>query len=474
MLPPDWIEHRRPGDREPIGWIRPDGEQWVTVSLLGHDLTGPVEWTDGEEALDRTGLAWLSGTWVLDRPDAVAVPVRIVDVTPAGVVVQTDDLGAIDAPVERWSLPWPAPAELRPRRDGDPHAIDGLARRTAIRYPRPLRPGDVVGVTAPSAGVEQPLHARLEHAADVVRRRGYEVRTGQTPYDGGIASAPAGTRATELTTMLTDPAVRAVVPPWGGAFASDILADLDWDALGADPTWLVGFSDLSTLLLPLTLRTGVATLHGQNLMDTPYAPPGGVAHWLDVVTLPAGATFTQRSPRRFRSDGWDDYAAHPDVSTWTLDTPGGWVRLDDSAAPGAEVDVTGRLIGGCLETVVQLKGTPYGDVPGFAAAHADDGLIVYIDISDWNAEDAHRGFRGLRLSGWFDAARAVLVSRARSAAVLGHTLHDAIRETLGDLGVPVLADVECGHVPPYLVLVNGALARVQHGPAESVITQTLA
>jgi hypothetical protein len=36
------------------------------------------------------------------------------------VVVQTDDFGAVDAPVERYELPWPAPARLRPMRPGDP------------------------------------------------------------------------------------------------------------------------------------------------------------------------------------------------------------------------------------------------------------------------------------------------------------------------------------------------------------------
>lgn len=56
----------------------------------------------------------------------------------------------------------------------------------------------------------------------------------------------------------------------------------------------------------------------------------------------------------------------------------------------------------------------------------------------------------------------------------GWTQHDAIRHALGDLGVPVLADVDCGHVPPHLSLVNGAPARVEHTASGSVLTQTLA
>ncbi|KRC37427.1 hypothetical protein ASE27_05530 [Oerskovia sp. Root918] len=120
MLPASWISHRRPDDREHIGWIRPDGDAWVAVSLLGHDLTGPVDWLDAEEALDSTGLSWLADVWMLDGDGPEPVRVRLVEVTPERVVVQTDDFGAIDAPVVRHELPWPAPARLRPRRASDP------------------------------------------------------------------------------------------------------------------------------------------------------------------------------------------------------------------------------------------------------------------------------------------------------------------------------------------------------------------
>ena len=342
-----------------------------------------------------------------------------------------------------------------------------------IRYPRPLRPGDTVGVTAPSSGVPAPLQARLHHAAEVVRARGYAVRLGATATGAGIVSAPAGVRAAELTAMVTDPAVRAVVPPWGGELATDLLGRLDWEALAADPTWLVGFSDVSTVMLPLTLRTGVATLHGQNLMDTPYDVPDGVLGWWEVASAGQGAELVQRSPRRYRSAGWDDYEEHPDVSTWTLDAPGAWVRLDAHADAGEPVDVAGRLIGGCLETVAPLAGTPYGDVRRFAAEHAPEGLVVYLDILEWDALYVGRALWALRHAGWFDAANAVLVSRTQAPDAAGLTQHDAVRDALGDLGVPLLAEVECGHVPPYLALVNGALARVQHGPQESVVTQRL-
>lgn len=113
MVPADWIEHRRSRDGELIGWIRPEGDDWVPVDLLGAALCGPVDWASAEAALDERGLGWLSGVWTLEV-NGVPTRVRIVHVGPDGITVQTDDFGAIDVPVDRFDLPWPAPPKLRP------------------------------------------------------------------------------------------------------------------------------------------------------------------------------------------------------------------------------------------------------------------------------------------------------------------------------------------------------------------------
>jgi muramoyltetrapeptide carboxypeptidase LdcA involved in peptidoglycan recycling len=97
-----------------------------------------------------------------------------------------------------------------------------------MRYPAQLRSGDLIGVTAPSAGVPEPLRARLDVAIATVEARGYEVVVGDCLGGDRTVSAPAAERATELTAMLTDPSIRAVVPPWGGDLAIDVLELLDW------------------------------------------------------------------------------------------------------------------------------------------------------------------------------------------------------------------------------------------------------
>ncbi|GAA4583881.1 LD-carboxypeptidase [Planotetraspora phitsanulokensis] len=339
-----------------------------------------------------------------------------------------------------------------------------------VRYPAPLRPGDWIGVTAPSSGVDESLRDRLQVAIRTVESHGYQVVVGECMDGAGHISAPAAERARELMNMLTDPNIKAVVPPWGGVTAIDLLPLLDWDALReADPTWVVGFSDMSTIITPLTLLTGIATIHGNNLMDTPYRAPEGLLSWLNIAVMNQGTAFTQAPPNRYRAQGWDDYRANPEVGEFTLDTPGRWTRLDGDG----DVQVEGRLIGGCIETLCNLTGTPYGDIASFARATAPEGLLVYIEASDDDAATICRNLHGMRLAGFFANANAVLVGRTRAPGIDSLTQHEAVLDALGGLGVPIIADVECGHVPPYMPLVNGARGRVVYTEHRNELTQVL-
>ncbi|MCX4618129.1 S66 family peptidase [Streptomyces albogriseolus] len=339
-----------------------------------------------------------------------------------------------------------------------------------LRYPPPLRPGDRVGVTSPSSGVPDELRARLEVAVSDIRARGYEVVVGTCMDGSGHVSASAAERASEFMSMMTDPTVKAIVPPWGGETAIDLIPLLDWDRLReAEPTWVVGFSDMSTLMTPLTLLTGTATLHGNNLMDTPYRVPEGLLSWFDIVTAPSGRSFTQTPPGRHRTVGYDDYATFPDVREYTLDARGGWTRLDGAG----DVEAEGRLIGGCVDVLCNVTGTPYLDMPGFARDMAPEGLLVYVEVCDSDAFTVCRNLHGMKLAGFFEGANAVLVGRTPAPDSPSLTQHEAVLDALGSLNVPIVADVECGHVPPYMPIVNGAYGRVVHAAGRSELTQTL-
>jgi hypothetical protein len=124
MPPESWIEHTRAGDRERLGWIRPDGDGFVAHDVLGRELTSTVDWLAAEEALDERGLHWLADLWQLELPDGTVERVRIVEATPARIVVKVDDFGAVDAVTATYVLAFPAPDTLRPF-EGDAKTIDG-------------------------------------------------------------------------------------------------------------------------------------------------------------------------------------------------------------------------------------------------------------------------------------------------------------------------------------------------------------
>ena len=135
--------------------------------------------------------------------------------------------------------------------------------------------------------------------------------------------------------------------------------------------------------------------------------------------------------------------------------------------------VRGRLIGGCIETVSILAGTSYGDLETFTREHAQEGPIVYVEAASDGATDIARDLWRMHLAGWFDRAHAVLVRRTRALDADGFSQLDAVRSPLGDLGVPIVLDVDCGHVPPHLALVNGVLAQLDVTTTASTLTQHL-
>jgi muramoyltetrapeptide carboxypeptidase LdcA involved in peptidoglycan recycling len=217
----------------------------------------------------------------------------------------------------------------------------------------------------------------------------------------------------------------------------------------------------------MTLRTGIATLHTNNLMNTPYRLSGQLKTWLDIASLATGTSFTQSSPG-WHNPAWPTNSAKPGATRFGGD--GRWIRLD---ASGPAADVRGRLIGGCIETVRHLAGTPYGDIARFAEEHAPGELIVYVEAADADAFAVCRSLHGMRLAGFFAGAQAVLVARTMAPDNPTLTQKEAVIDALGRLGVPIIAEIGCGHVPPYVPIVNGALAHLKFSADGASLTQSL-
>jgi muramoyltetrapeptide carboxypeptidase LdcA involved in peptidoglycan recycling len=271
--------------------------------------------------------------------------------------------------------------------------------------------------------------------------------------------------------FLLDPEVAAVMPPWGGELAIELLHRIDFQALSKVPAkWFVGFSDLSTLHLPLTTISGWATLHGPNLMGLGAAKTDAVtaAIW-NVLAAPLQSEVTQISSKQFQREG-PDWSVEPS-SGLALTEETQWKRLDESTAP---LEFLGRLIGGCLDTITRLAGTPYGNIPGFVKASQGDGVILYFENAEMKPCELARALFSLRLNGWLEGLNGIMVGRSAAPDATQSTdlsYVEALGSALSGVSCPVLYDVDIGHLPPQLSLVNGALAKVRFRDGAGSVVQ---
>lgn len=120
--PTDWIEHRRAGDRELLGWLRLEDDGAVAIDRLGRTASGVLPWDEAEAVLDERGIGWLADLWELEL-DGRPVRVRLREVSTERVVVTYDDHGDVHTKVDSIELPFPAPEALRPF-SGDRHVLD--------------------------------------------------------------------------------------------------------------------------------------------------------------------------------------------------------------------------------------------------------------------------------------------------------------------------------------------------------------
>ena len=340
------------------------------------------------------------------------------------------------------------------------------------RFPAPLRPGDLIAITAPSSGVTGAALTRLDLALDHLRGLGFRVVEGSClRHELKDASASRRARSDELSRFLLDPRVSAIFPPWGGELASELLDDLDFDALAsATPKWLIGFSDISTLQLPLTLLAGWATAHGTNLLEfVPAQTDPLTTAVLTILASDLGAPVVQRSSARWQR-AWQDYAVSPGAP-YALTAPTEWKRLDGSKAP---LRFAGHLVGGCIDTIMGLAGTRYGDVPGFVRRCGRHGAIVYLENAELPPPALVRALLSLRRHGWFDGIAGLVLGRDGAAPPTSESSlgpAEALAAVLSDLPCPVLYDVDIGHRPPQMTLINGAWAEVEFDDGTGSLSQ---
>ena len=327
-----------------------------------------------------------------------------------------------------------------------------------IRYPQPLKKGDTIGVTAPSAGATGVFANKLDNAIANIEEIGFNVvLTESVKKNNKLVSAPPEVRAEEFTKLYMNNDVKAIIPPWGGEFLMEMLPYLDFNELNkAEPKWIRGFSDISALLFTLTLNLNIATAHGPNFLDFGNVNiDDSVIKSLEILNKNSGDSFIQESLELYQEE-WLD-VTEDTFPPYNLTEEVEWKVLDEIK----EKKFSGRLIGGCLDVICKLIGTPYDKVDEFINTYKEDGFIWYFENCEMDSTDVRRTFWQMKMNGWFEHCNGLLYGRiAGYNTVKDYTYVDALTSFKNEVNVPIVYDVDLGHKPPQLTFINGAFAEI--------------
>ncbi|MGG4488098.1 S66 family peptidase [Metabacillus idriensis] len=334
-----------------------------------------------------------------------------------------------------------------------------------ITYPA-LKNDAAIGVTAPSSGVPSELHDILTQACTRMESKGYKLICGETAWTQEKAkSAPAKTRAEEFNRMMQDDHIDLIIPPWGGELLIEMLEYVNYESI--KQKWILGYSDISALLLAITLKTGMATAHGTNLVDLRgETSDPTTAMWENVLKTKSGDTILQSSSSHYQKE-WQHNNPTPHI--FHLTQAAEWKTVSNRPEKAE-----GRLLGGCIDVIRHLAGTRFGDVKTFREQHIpNESILWYFENCELSTADLRRSLVQLKLSGWFENCSGILFGRsAANHTVDDYTVLDVYKELTEELNIPVIYDIDCGHQPPQITLINGAYAEVTVENGKGTVLQS--
>ena len=301
-------------------------------------------------------------------------------------------------------------------KDDDDKEVIEPKKEVSITCTRPqyLKAGDKIALISPSYFT--PME-NVEKTADVLRSWGFEPVIGPNVgkvVDGRYAGTIAE-RVSDLRWALNDPEIKAIICNRGGYGTIQLIDQLSLKELAANPKWLVGFSDISTLHGLLT-RAGVMSIHG-----------------------------TMSS---FLVKGGEDM-----TSTLMRDLLLG--RVPRYELPAHEQNITGRahgvLVGGNICTFVPNLNTQ-------ADATAGRDLILFIEEVEESMHNIDRQFNILRMNGVLSRCKGIILgefTECGSEFTYG-SVEAMLRSYLKEYNIPLLCGFPGGHGDINLPLVMGA------------------
>lgn len=293
--------------------------------------------------------------------------------------------------------------------------------------PARLKPGAIVGIISPASATF--VQEELNIVLDAVRGLGLVPKL--APHVSDRYGYLAGTdrdRASDINQFFQDSQIAALLPIRGGWGCSRILPYLDYEAIRQNPKIIIGFSDITALILGINARTQLVTFHG----------PHGLTSWRTSQTeyfrrvLFSGELLTIANPK----DGDDSDRLMQVKNRIQTITPG---------------IAKGKLIGGNLSVLSGIVGSPY--LPNMK------GAILFLEDTGENIYRLDRLMTHLKIAGVFDKLAGFIFGQCPGCtpdADYGSlTLEEVIWGHIQPLKIPAYYGAAIGHVENIVTLPIG-------------------
>lgn len=335
-----------------------------------------------------------------------------------------------------------------------------------MRYPEFLPENGTIGFVAPSFGCNiEPYRTAFAHAQKKFQELGHGLELGPNCYEGkgiGISNTPEAC-GRELTDYYCSESNDILISCGGGELMCEILDYVDFGKIkAAKPKWYMGFSDNTNMTFLLATLCDTASIYG------PCAAAFGMEPWheslWDAYRILRGSQDTVRGYELWEKEGVKD-EEHPLEPYHVTEKRELKFCLPDGMKAGAEETVTmqGRLLGGCMDCLVNLLGTGYDKVTEFADRYQEEGIIWFLEACDLNVMAIRRAVWQMKHAGWFSHVKGFLIGRPLvfGQELMGLDHYRAVTDLLEEYQVPIIMDADIGHLPPMMPLICGSYASVK-------------
>lgn len=336
-----------------------------------------------------------------------------------------------------------------------------------IKYSEKLKSKDTIGICAVSDGANL---EKIDIAISNFNKMGFNVvETESVRKSNKLVCTDGKKRAKEFMELWNKREVKYIISARGGEILMEMIPYLDEysnEIKNASPKWVQGYSDPSLLLFYLTTKYNIATIHAENLSEFAM----DLEHY--DVALKNTINFLKENNDEFVQESFLKYQLKEfDEGNFLGYNLTEKVEYKLFGSYDKKIEITGRMIGGCIDVLSILLGTKYDYCKKFCSQFKD-GVIFYIDNCELSSVEFYRRLWQMREAGWFDNVNAFLIGRTFAGqSVLDFDYLDAINKALYDIGVPIIYDVDIGHVPPQLTIINGSYGKIQYDNGKMKLIQ---